>query len=40
MLARVTDHAYSPAERQAIYRVIGERRDMRRFVVGASVADA
>jgi 5,6-dimethylbenzimidazole synthase len=39
MLARVTDHAYSPAERQAIYRVIGERRDMRRFVVGASVAD-
>jgi 5,6-dimethylbenzimidazole synthase len=28
----VTDHAFSPEERQAVYRVISERRDMRRFV--------
>jgi 5,6-dimethylbenzimidazole synthase len=35
----VTDHAFSPAERQAIYRVIAERRDMRRFVPGASVPE-
>ena len=35
----MTDHAYSAAERQAIYRVIGERRDMRRFVPDAVVAD-
>jgi 5,6-dimethylbenzimidazole synthase len=35
----VTDHAYSDQERRAIYRVIAERRDMRRFVPGASVAE-
>lgn len=29
--------AYSSDERQAVYRVIGERRDMRRFTPGASV---
>ncbi|MGK0133911.1 nitroreductase family protein, partial [Pseudomonas aeruginosa] len=27
-------HAYSEAERQAIYRAIGERRDMRHFAGG------
>jgi 5,6-dimethylbenzimidazole synthase len=39
MLAGVSDHAFPAAERRAIYRVIGERRDMRRFVPGAVVAD-
>lgn len=29
--------AYSPQERQAVYRVISERRDMRRFVPGSTV---
>lgn len=38
-LAAVTDHAFDPAERRAIYRVIAERRDMRRFIPGASVDD-
>jgi 5,6-dimethylbenzimidazole synthase len=33
----VDEHAFSPAERQAVYRVIKERRDMRRFVPGATV---
>jgi 5,6-dimethylbenzimidazole synthase len=33
----VTEHAFSPAERRAVYRVIAERRDMRRFVPGAEV---
>ena len=35
----MTDHAFSPAERSAIYRVIAERRDMRRFVPGSSVSE-
>ncbi|MGV0790396.1 5,6-dimethylbenzimidazole synthase [Mycolicibacterium sp. XJ1819] len=35
----MTEHAFSPAERRAIYRVIAERRDMRRFVPGATVDD-
>jgi 5,6-dimethylbenzimidazole synthase len=35
----VTEHAFSPAERRAIYRVIAERRDIRRFVPGAVVAE-
>ncbi len=35
----VTDHAFSPHERRAVYRVISERRDMRRFTPGAAVAD-
>jgi 5,6-dimethylbenzimidazole synthase len=34
----VTDHAFSAAERSAIYRVIAERRDMRRFVPGSSIS--
>jgi 5,6-dimethylbenzimidazole synthase len=33
----VTDHAFSPQERRAVYRVISERRDMRRFVRGGAV---
>jgi 5,6-dimethylbenzimidazole synthase len=35
----VTDHAFSPTERSAIYRVIGERRDMRRFVPDSAVPE-
>jgi 5,6-dimethylbenzimidazole synthase len=33
----VTDQAFSPEERRAVYRVISERRDMRRFVPGGVV---
>ena len=33
----MTDHAFSAADRRAVYRVIAERRDMRRFVTGATV---
>jgi 5,6-dimethylbenzimidazole synthase len=32
-------HAFSRPERQAIYRVIAERRDMRRFVPDSKVSD-
>jgi 5,6-dimethylbenzimidazole synthase len=35
----VGDHAFSAPERQAVYRVISERRDMRRFVPGSTVPD-
>ena len=35
----VTDQAFSPQERRSVYRVISERRDMRRFVPGAAVAE-
>jgi 5,6-dimethylbenzimidazole synthase len=35
----VTDHSYTAAERRAVYRVISERRDMRRFVRGAQVSE-
>jgi 5,6-dimethylbenzimidazole synthase len=35
----VGDHAFSPQERQAVYRVIAERRDMRRFVPGSTVPE-
>ncbi|ORB85149.1 5,6-dimethylbenzimidazole synthase [Mycobacterium kansasii] len=35
----VSAFAYTAAERQAVYRVISERRDMRRFVPGSVVAD-
>jgi 5,6-dimethylbenzimidazole synthase len=35
----VTDHAFSATERRAVYRTIAERRDMRRFVPGASVPE-
>jgi 5,6-dimethylbenzimidazole synthase len=34
----VSDQAFSPQERRAVYRVISERRDMRRFVPGGVVA--
>lgn len=33
----MTDHAFSTAERQAVYRAIAERRDMRRFIRGATI---
>lgn len=36
-MAVVTDQAFSAQERRAVYRVISERRDMRRFVPGAVV---
>jgi 5,6-dimethylbenzimidazole synthase len=35
----VTDYAFSPQERRAVYRVISERRDMRRFVRGSVVPE-
>jgi 5,6-dimethylbenzimidazole synthase len=35
----VGDHAFTPQERQAVYRVISERRDMRRFVPNSSVPE-
>jgi 5,6-dimethylbenzimidazole synthase len=35
----VTDQAFSPEERRAVYRVISERRDMRRFLPGGVVAE-
>jgi 5,6-dimethylbenzimidazole synthase len=35
----VTDHAYTDADRRAVYRAIAERRDMRRFVPSEKVAD-
>ncbi|GAB1816006.1 5,6-dimethylbenzimidazole synthase [Mycobacterium sp. MUNTM1] len=39
-MADVTDDAFSPQQRRAVYRVIYERRDMRRFVPGAVVDEA
>lgn len=39
-LTGVTEHAFSAEERRAVYRVIAERRDMRRFIPGATVPDA
>lgn len=39
-MADVTGEAFSPQERRAVYRVIYERRDMRRFVPGAVVDEA
>ncbi|GAA2809041.1 5,6-dimethylbenzimidazole synthase [Mycolicibacterium pallens] len=36
----VTEHAFADEERRAVYRVIHERRDMRRFSTGTSVPDA
>jgi len=35
----VTEHAFSAAERSAIYRVIAQRRDMRRFVPGSEIPE-
>ncbi|SBS77193.1 Cob(II)yrinic acid a,c-diamide reductase [uncultured Mycobacterium sp.] len=36
----MTDHAFTAEERRAVYRVINERRDMRRFSPGATVPEA
>ncbi|MCV7121580.1 5,6-dimethylbenzimidazole synthase [Mycobacterium lacus] len=33
------DHAFTAQERRAVYRVISERRDMRRFVPGGAVPE-
>ncbi|HEX7321517.1 MAG TPA: 5,6-dimethylbenzimidazole synthase [Mycobacterium sp.] len=38
-MAQVSDDAFSGPERRAVYRAIAERRDMRRFVSGSTVAD-
>ena len=35
----MTDQAFSPQERRAVYRVISERRDMRRFLPGGVVPE-
>jgi len=35
----MTDHVFTPHERRAVYRVISERRDMRRFVPGGMVPE-
>lgn len=35
----MTEHAFSATERQAVYRAIAERRDMRRFVPNAAVSE-
>ncbi|MBU9766863.1 5,6-dimethylbenzimidazole synthase [Mycobacterium sp. TNTM28] len=34
----MSEHAFSPDERRAVYRAIAERRDMRQFVPGSTVA--
>jgi len=36
-LAAVSEHAFSAVEREAVYRAIAERRDMRRFARDATV---
>lgn len=38
-MAGVTDQAYSPQERRAVYRAISERRDMRRFLPDGVVSE-
>ncbi|KAA1249395.1 5,6-dimethylbenzimidazole synthase [Mycobacterium simiae] len=35
----MTDYAFTASERRAVYRVISERRDMRRFLPGAVVPE-
>ena len=35
----MTDHAFTSDQRRAVYRVIAERRDMRRFSPGSTVPD-
>ena len=35
----MTEHAFTAQERQAVYRVISERRDMRRFLPGGVVEE-
>jgi len=39
MLTTVTAHVFSEAERQAVYRAIAERRDMREFVPDSTVPE-
>lgn len=34
------DHRFSTAERDAVYRVIHQRRDMRRFIAGSAISPA
>lgn len=36
----MTDHAFPAEQRRAVYRVIAERRDMRRFTPGTTVPEA
>jgi 5,6-dimethylbenzimidazole synthase len=38
-LTGMTEHAFSAVERQAVYRVIAERRDMRKFVPDSTVPE-
>ncbi|OBG43270.1 5,6-dimethylbenzimidazole synthase, partial [Mycobacterium alsense] len=38
-MAGVSEQAYSPEERRAVYRVISERRDMRRFAPDGVVSE-
>lgn len=33
----MSEHAFTPDERRAVYRAIAERRDMRRFIPGSTV---
>lgn len=33
----MSEHAFNPDERRAVYRAIAERRDMRRFIPGSTV---
>ncbi|EHI13065.1 5,6-dimethylbenzimidazole synthase [Mycolicibacterium thermoresistibile] len=35
----MTEHAFSPADRRAVYRAIHTRRDMRRFIPGTTISD-
>lgn len=35
----MSEHAFSVAERRAVYRAIAERRDMRRFTAGAAMPE-
>ncbi|WP_396905331.1 5,6-dimethylbenzimidazole synthase [Mycolicibacterium phlei] len=35
----MSEHAFSEAERRAVYRAIAERRDMRRFLPGATMPE-
>jgi 5,6-dimethylbenzimidazole synthase len=39
MLTSVTGHAFDETERQAVYRAISERRDMREFVPDATIPE-
>lgn len=35
----MSEHAFSAPERRAVYRVIAERRDMRRFVPNSEIPE-